>query len=161
MAGSVGGGQGDGMRPMHARAALAGLVVVAPALVVLLPGGWFDERGEGMTRNVQPPDLPNALHVGLAAAAAVVLMGSLFVLLSPEGRRARRRADVSVAWPLLVAGIYVAFTYKVATAAVSGANIGAGLLFVLGVVTVPSLLALAGFNAWRATRAKDPAEQAR
>lgn len=137
------------MRSVHARAALAGLVLAAPALVVLLPGGWLDERGEGMTRNVEPPDLPDALHVALAIVAAAILVGSLFVLLSPAGRRACRRADVSVAWPLLLAALYVAVTYKVATAAVSGANIGAGLLFMLGVVTVPPLLALAGFNALR------------
>lgn len=137
------------MSSVHARAALAGLVLAAPAFVVLLPGGWLDERGEGMTRNVEPPNLPDALHVALAVVAGVVLVGSLFVLLSPAGRRACRRADVSVAWPLLVAALYVAITYKVATAAVSGANIGAGLLFMLGLVTVPPLLALAGFNALR------------
>lgn len=74
------------------------------------------------------------------------------MLLSPEGRRTRRRADESVAWPLLVAGLYVACTYKVATAAVSGANIGAGLLFMLGVVAVPPLLGLAAYNAWCAGR---------
>lgn len=148
-----------GVKPVHTRAALTALVVAAPALVVLLPGGWLDERGEGMTRNVDPPELPDALHVALAVAAAMVLIGSLLVLVSPEGRRARHRQDVSVAWPMLVAGLYVAFAYKVATAAVSGANIGAGLLFMLGVVTVPPLLALAGWNALSATRSKDPADQ--
>lgn len=137
------------MRSVHARAALTGLVFAAPAFVALLPGGWLDERGEGMTRNVEPPNLPDALHVALAVVAAVVLAGSLFMLLSAAGRRACHRSDVAVAWPLLVAGLYVAVTYKVATAAVSGANIGAGLLFMLGVVTVPPLLALAGFNALR------------
>lgn len=145
--------ENDGVRPVHARAALAGLVFAAPALVVLVPGGWLDERGEGMTRNVEPPDLPDALHVALAVVAAVVVVGSLFVLLSPAGRRACRRADVSVAWPLLVSTLYIAFTYKVATAAVSGANIGAGLLFMLGVVAVPPLLGLAGFNALRTNHA--------
>lgn len=139
----------------HARAALAGLVVAAPALVVLLPGGWMDERGEGMVRNVEPPDLPDALHVAMALAAALVLAASLLVLLSPSGRRACHQADVSVAWPLLTAVLYVAGAYKVSTAAVSGANIGAGLLFMLGVVVVPTLLALA---ALRALRRKHSAE---
>lgn len=152
MSGPLRDEENDGVRFVHARAALAGLVLAAPALVVLLPGGWLDERGEGMTRNVEPPDLPDALHVALTVIAAAVLVGSLFVLLSPAGRRVCRRPDVSVAWPLLVAGLYAAFTYKVATAAVSGANIGAGLLFMLGVVTVPPLLALAGFSALRTNR---------
>ncbi|HAS09147.1 MAG TPA: hypothetical protein DCS55_01295 [Acidimicrobiaceae bacterium] len=149
MPGSLTAGENDGVRSVHTRAALTGLVFAAPAFVVLLPGGWLDERGEGMTRNVEPPDLPNVLHVALLVVAAVALVGSLFVLLSRTGRRACRRADLSVAWPLLVAALYVGVTYKVATAAVSGANIGAGLLFMLGVVTVPPLLALAGFNAVR------------
>ena len=142
------------VKPGHRRIALAGVVVASPALVVLAPGGWFDERGEGMTRNVAPPDLPAALHVALAVVAAFVLVVALVVLLSPEGRRTRAGADVSVAVPLLLAGLYVAFTYKVATAAVSGANIGAGLLFMLGVVAVPPLLALAGYNAWHARRGR-------
>lgn len=140
------------VKPVHRRIALAGVVVASPALVVLAPGGWLDERGEGMTRNVEPPDLPAALHVALSVVAALVLVVALVVLLSPKGRRTRAGADVSVAVPLLLAGLYVAFTYKVATAAVSGANIGAGMLFMLGVVAVPPLLALAGYNAWRASR---------
>lgn len=62
------------VRSGHARAALAGLVLAAPAFVVLLPGGWLDERGEGMTRNVQPPDLPDAVHVALATVAAAFVL---------------------------------------------------------------------------------------
>lgn len=131
------------------RIALAGVVIAAPTLLTLLPGDWFDESGEGMTRNVEPPDLPLAIHVSVAVLAGALLVTSLLVLLSPAGRSITSRHDIPVAAPLLLVGLYVAFTYRVATAAVSGANIGAGLLFMLGVVAVPPLLVLAGYKAWR------------
>ena len=76
MPGSLDGGENVGVRFVHVRAALAGLIFAAPAFVVLLASGWLDERGEGMTPNVEPPDLPDALHVALVVVAAVVLVGS-------------------------------------------------------------------------------------
>lgn len=130
------------------------MVVSAPALLTLLPGDWFDESGEGLNRNVQPPDLPVSVHLLLAVVAGVVLATSLVVLLSPAGRRTVRRCDIAVAGPLVLAGLYTGFTYRVATAAVGGANIGAGLLFMLGVVVVPALLARAGYKAWRVRTAR-------
>lgn len=54
---------------------------------------------------------------------------------------AGRHVRVTVA--LLLAGLYAAFTYRVATAAVGGANIGAGLLFMLGAILVPALVVYA------------------
>jgi len=131
-------------------------VVSAPALLTLLPGNWFDESGEGLNRNVEPPDLPVSVQVALAVLAGAILAASLLVLLSPAGRNTVSRDDVAVATPLALAGLYAAFTYRVATAAVSGANIGAGLLFMLGIVLVPPLLVLAGYNAWRSRQPRRP-----
>lgn len=118
-------------------------------LLALLPGNWFDEESVGLDRNVQPIDLPSIGHVGLTMAAAISLGAGLLALLSPEGRRAIERDDVMVAAPLLAAGSYLAFTYRVSTAAVSGANIGGGLLFMLGVLIVPTLVGLAAYKAWK------------
>lgn len=140
------------MRREHTRTALAAVVIAAPLLLALLPGKWFDEEGVGMNRNVEPIDLPASLHGGLTLAAAIALGAGLLALLSPGGRQAVHRDDVMVAAPLLAAGLYIAFTYRVATAAVSGANIGAGLLFMLGVLILPTLVGLAAYTAWRVRR---------
>ncbi len=82
--------------------------------------------------------------------AAAALLASLLVLLSPGGRHAVRGGDARVAGRLLPAGPYAAFTYRVAKAAVAGANIRADLLFLLGVAVVPMLVGLAGYHRWRA-----------
>lgn len=143
------------MKPSHVRAALASLVVSAPTLLASLPGDWFDEDVEGLNRNVEPIDLPDPVHLAICVLAASALAASLVVLLSPSGRKAQERAEVKVAAPLLVAGLYVAFTYRVLTAAVTGANIGGGLLILLGVPLVPGMLVLAGVNAWRARHSEE------
>ncbi len=141
------------MNRLHTRLALTGTVFLAPLLLVLIPGNWFDENAEGgLNRNVEPPDLPIAIHVGIASVATAALLACLVVLLSPAGRHAVCRSDVKVAGPLLLAGLYAAFTYRVSTAAVTGANIGAGMLFLLGVVITPVLVGLAGYNAWNTRR---------
>lgn len=141
------------MRRRHTRAALAAVVVFSPLLLLTLPGNWFDENAEGsLDRNVVPPDVPAALQAGGGILAGVAVVASAVVLASPGGRETVRVEDVRVAVPLLVAGMYVAFGYRVATAAVTGANIGAGLLFMVGVVAVPTLLGFAAYAAWRARR---------
>ena len=143
------------MKRSHVRAALASTVVSAPTLFASLPGDWFDEDVEGLNRNVQPLDLPDPVHLAICVLAASALAVSLVVLLSPSGRQAQDRAEVKVAALVLVAGLNVAFTYRVLTAGVTGANIGGGLLFLLGVPLVPGLLVLAGVNAWRARHSAD------
>lgn len=138
------------MKRSHVRLALASMVISAPMLLASLPGDWFDEDGEGLNRNVEPIDLPDPVHLAICILAVAALAVSILVLVSPSGRQVSKRAEVRVAAPVLVTGLYVAFTYRVFTAAVSGANIGGGLLFLLGVPLVPGLLVFAGANAWRA-----------
>lgn len=138
------------MKRPHVRIALATTVVTAPVLLASVPGGWFDEDVEGLNRNVQPLDLPDALHVAICVLAVAALAVACPVLLSPAGRQALGRTDVRVAAPLLFAGLYAAFTYRVLTAAVTGANIGGGLLLLVGVPLVPGLIVLAAVNAWSA-----------
>lgn len=143
------------MKRSQVRAALASMVVSAPTLLASLPGDWFDEDVEGLNRNVERLDLPDPVHLAICVLAASALAASLVVLLSPSGRQVQERTDFKVAAPILVAGLYVVFTYRVLTAAVTGANIGAGLLFLLGVPLVPGLLVLAGVNAWRARHSEE------
>lgn len=144
------------MKRSHVRTALASMVVAAPTLVASLPGDWFDEDVEGLNRNIEPIDLPNPVHLAICVLAAAALAASLVVLLSPSGRQVLKRAEVKVAAPMLVVGLYAGFTYRVLTAAVTGANIGGGLLFLLGVPLVPGLLVLAGVNAWSARHSEGP-----
>lgn len=143
----------------HVRMALAVLVVSAPTLLASLPGDWFDEDVEGLNRNVEPLDLPDPVHAAICVLAAVALAVSVLMLLSPAGRQASRRADVRVAAPLLFAGLYAAFTYRVFTAAVTGANIGGGMLFLVGVPLVPGLVVIGAVNAWSARHASSTADR--
>lgn len=143
------GDDGD-VKRVYSTFALAGVVVSVPALLLLVPGNWFDEDGVGLNHNVEPVDLPDSLHVGLGVLASATLVAALLIVASPAGRRTISRDDIAAAVPLLLAGLYVAFTYRVFTAAVSGANIGGGLLVLLGVVVVPALVGLGLYKAWRA-----------
>lgn len=87
--------------------------------------------------------------VGLVAA--FVLAGSAAALRS-SGRTARRPADRSVFFPLVIAGLYAAFTYRAATFAVIGANIGASLLVLAGYAVVPCCVVYAAASAIRNRR---------
>ncbi len=135
------------------RAALTAVALAAPLVLLTLPGNWLDEDAPGaLDRNVEPPHVPAALQAGVGLLTGAALLAALAVLASPAGRSGTCVEDVRVAVPLLIAAVYMAFGYRVATAAVTGANIGAGLLFMMGVVVVPTLLAFAAHAALRARR---------
>lgn len=78
-----------------------------------------------------------------------MILGALVLIVSPAGARLRHRGDARVVAPLLAAGAYISFTYRAATAAVGGANIGAPLLVMLGLILIPALLAASAVPAMR------------
>lgn len=144
---------------MHRKHVLLGYVaiVVAAPIVVwwLLP----DMSAEGGTDHiVEPPDIPDAvrLTIGLGASAMLVVGGA--VVFSPTGRTLRRPGDAPTVIPLMLGGAYVGFTYRAATAAVIGANIGGGMFIMAGMILVPTLVlystVTAAVNAWRRRRTR-------
>ena len=132
------------MHRRHSRFALAAIVFVTPVAVwAALPLG---EDRLGLNRNVEPIAIAPEVKTVLALVVWAILLAALGALLAPAGRAATRRADVRVAVPLVVVGAYVAVTYNGMTQPVSGANIGAGMMFMLGCVLAPAMVAL---SAWR------------
>lgn len=127
------------------------LVVLAAPLATwgTLPLG--DDRPD-LNRNIEPPALlvDAKQPIALFAWALILLAGGL--LLTPAGRRATSPQDVRVVWPLLVSAVLVAATYSAMVQPVTGANIGAGVMFLLACVVVPALALLALWRVWRLRR---------
>jgi hypothetical protein len=134
------------------RFALTAIVLALPfAVWAALPLG---EDQPYLDRNVEPVDLPPEAKTAMALVAWVVVLAAAGALLSPAGRAVTRRQEVRVAIPLVISGAYMAVTYNVMTQPVSGANIGAGLMFFAGCVLVPAMLALSAWRLWQLHRAR-------
>jgi hypothetical protein len=137
------------MRRVHVLWALA-LVMVTPVV-----SGW----GVGdLSEEVDPRYADYAIRplglspgvergLGMAAAGVAVVAGGALVL-------ATRRRQIDRRWwaaivPLLLIGVYCGVSYRVVTAAVIGANIGAGMMFLLAPFV---LIPLAGWSVAAAAR---------
>ncbi|MFF4949969.1 hypothetical protein ACWC2K_01420 [Streptomyces chattanoogensis] len=142
---------------MNARTKAA---LAATALTVAVPVatwglvGRLDHRGlpsDRLDHMVRPPELPAGLDTALGAAA-LLAAGAATVLLA----RATRRGTLAPHWwqvltPLVVAGLLAGFGWRVLTAGVIGANIGAGLVALAGAPVLAGLLLwAAGRGLWLA-----------
>lgn len=88
----------------------------------------------------QPPVLPMWLDIVLGAAGLLLAVTAAAVL-ARESRRGRfDRRWWEVIAPLVVAGLILGAGWRVLTAGVIGANIGAGFVVVVGVPLVVMLL---------------------
>ena len=125
---------------------------IVVATLVALSGLLPDMSEEGGTDFLMEPVVSGTSRLVLGAAALVVLGSAMLVALSPAGRRLRCPHDMKVLVPLLVAAAYIALTYRVASAAVGGANIGGGLLLLIGIPLVPGLLIIAAAYGWGGVR---------
>jgi hypothetical protein len=140
------------MRRAHLVIAWAVLVVCAP-LATWWVVGDVDEPG-GQDHMFEPVHVPAGLELTVGIGASTLAVGSLLVLASPRGRRLARRTDAVVAGPLVAAGVFLGFGYRVVTAAVGGANIGGGLVMLFGMVALPAALVTSLCGVWGARRAR-------
>lgn len=140
------------MQRRHSGFALTSIVLTLPLAVwAALPLG---EDQPDLNRNVEPVDLAPEAKTAMALIAWAVVLVAAGALLSPAGRAATRRQDVRVAIPLAISGAYTAVTYNGMTQPVSGANIGAGMMFLAGCVLVPAMLVLSAWRLWQLHRAR-------
>lgn len=137
---------------MIRRHLLTAYLLFTAAIPVAVWGLLPDLSEEGGTDYMIEPLLSSAARVGIGMAALAVAVIALLVVLSPAGRALRRSGDLAVVAPLLLAGPYTSVVLRIATSAASGANIGGALLSYLGVVLVPSLVAIAAASALRMRR---------
>lgn len=137
---------------MIRRHLLTAYVLFTAATSVTVWGLFPDLSEENGTDRMIEPLLSSTARVGIGLAAVAVAVIALLVVLSPAGRALRRSGDLAVVVPLLLAGMYTSVVLGIATSAVSGANIGGALLGYLGLVLVPSLVAIAAASALRIRR---------
>lgn len=125
------------------------VIGVVTGLLMLAPLTWwlteqlpdeFEGRDTGFADYLwEPPDLSDGDRRTIAIGSAVAVAAGAFVLI--EGLRSGtiRRRWVGVVVPLAALSTYAGLTYSVATAPVTGANIGGGLLLLIGYALVPVL----------------------
>jgi hypothetical protein len=144
------------MTSLHTKRYLVvGLLVIMAAPVALY---WaIGDRSEGgdtyyLDYVVTPPGWSADVVAIAGAGATVLVIAGLGVLV-----QAVRRSRLDGQWLLVVAcgvgvGAIVAFTYRVGTAGVNGANIGFGMLVTFGTPICLVLVAVAGTTARQALR---------
>ncbi|MFE6285811.1 hypothetical protein [Streptomyces sp. NPDC057877] len=128
------------------------LLTAATALVTAVPVAAWGLMGRQDAEGVAPAELDYAYRpldiadgpAALVGAAALLLGGLAAALLV----RASRAGRLDARWwqvlaPLMVAGLVIGVGYRVLTAGVIGANIGAGLTMLFGVPVVAALVAWA------------------
>jgi hypothetical protein len=92
-----------------------------------------------------PPELSVAQLLGIGLVSVVAVLSAGFVMADGIRSRTLRREWLWIVLPLAGLAGYAGLTYAVATAPVTGANIGAGLLVLGGVVVVPAMV---GASLW-------------
>ncbi|QPP08326.1 hypothetical protein G4Z16_20165 [Streptomyces bathyalis] len=140
-------------------------VLVAGVLVAAVPVATWGLMGQDDAQGLPPSQLdhayePLAIPAGVQTAlgiGALLLAAAALVLLV----RAWRRGTFDRRWwqvlgPLMVAGLIVGAGWRVLTAGVVGANIGAGLVVLFGAPVVVALaLWAAGRGVWLALHRSD------
>jgi hypothetical protein len=133
--------------PRRAQAATAILLLATPV------SAWWSigDLSENIDKEqadyaFQPPHLSGPIQLALGAGALVLAVGALAVLLD-----ATRRRVIDVRWwgvigPFVAFGIYAGFAYRVMTAAVGGANIGAGMVIFAAPTVLLTSIAISAWN---------------
>jgi hypothetical protein len=128
------------------------MAVVAATLATPVVAWWatgdFSENIDPRRADYFLPPLPlgERVELGLGLGASVVAGASLVVLAVATRRRSVDRTWWAVLVPLLVVGAFCGWAYRVMSAAVSGANIGAGFLLMVGPFLVVPALARSARN---------------
>lgn len=91
------------------------------------------------------PELSRTHVLGIGLISVVAVLSAGFLLAYGVRLRTLRREWLWIVLPLAFLTGYAGLTYAVATAPVIGANIGAGLLILGGVVVVPATV---GASLW-------------
>ncbi|HEV2069935.1 MAG TPA: hypothetical protein VGR26_09090 [Acidimicrobiales bacterium] len=131
--------------------------IAAVVLVLALPFAVAWAIGETTITNVdpkyvdyvvRPPNIPEAVEQVTGALSAVLVVAATAALAWSWKRDPPDPGFLSVLLPLVVVGAILGLGWRVMTAAVIGANIGASLLVLFGSPVILALLILAGVSAW-------------
>lgn len=97
---------------------------------------------------IRPPDIPAAVELVVGALSAVLVATASAALAWSWHQDPPDPGFLSVLLPLVILGVVLGLAYRILTAAVIGANIGAGLLFLFGGPFMLGLAIWAGISAW-------------
>lgn len=126
-----------------ARSALVVIVALWPiAMWAILPP-TTDDPERGLAANVDTPDFEPLARSAVLLVSVPLLAASVASVVWVARRHEPVIADVLFAGPLVGAATYATLTYWAIGSPVSGANIGAGMMFLLGCVLIPGLVVAA------------------
>lgn len=105
----------------------------------------------------EPPEISGGVEAAIGVVGCLVTAGILIALVRARAVETITRRQIVAVVPVVAIGVYVGFSWRVMTAAVSGANIGGALLMMAALVVVP-LLAAVAYRLWsgRSDRAPEP-----
>ena len=128
--------------------------IAATVLVLAVPFAVAFLIGDLSTTDVaddyfiRPPDIPDAVGWALGVTSLALVVASTAVLVQAWRREPPQPGSLSVLIPLLLLGVIIGVVGRIFTAAVIGANMGAGMLMFYGWPIVIALVAFAGISAW-------------
>ena len=126
--------------------ALGAIVLAMPFAVWWLIGD-ISTTTDNPDYILEPVGLSDTQEAVIGWTSTLVLLGGVVALMLPGPRAELRRRDLWVAVPLALLGVYMGAAYRVVTAGAIGANIGGGLMVVLGILVVPATLTISAV-AW-------------
>lgn len=128
------------------------VAVLAVAAISAGPLAWSvlvrlypHDHHSGADYELTPPDLSDEQRWAIALVSLLLFSGSVVLAWRGIRRGVLSWEWVGVAAPFAGIALYAAVWFHVATAPVIGANIGAGLVTLAGIVIVPVLL---GYFVW-------------
>ena len=130
------------------RIAATVLVLAVPFAVAFLIGDLSTTDVADPDYVIRPPDVPDAVGWAFGVTSLVLVVASTAWLVQAWRREPPQPGFLSVLVPLLLLGVIVGAVWRVFTAAVIGANIGAGILMLFGWPIVVALVAFTGISAW-------------
>lgn len=98
---------------------------------------------------IRPPDIPAVVEHTVGGISLAAVITTTVALACAWRREPPEPGWLSVLLPLLAVGVIAALAWRVMTAAVMGANIGAGMIVLFGTPVVIALIAFATISAWR------------
>src|SRR2546423_1194152 len=126
------------MRRIHALVA-AGTVVLASPFVTWWLVGDISEDGPHLDYVLKPPRLTSTQELVIGAGATTCALLAIAAVTVALRRHVLRAGELGVAIPLVAAGMFVGYGFRVVTAGVIGANIGAGLTVLFGLIFLPAM----------------------
>ena len=126
--------------PRESAVAIVLLVLVTPVVVWWIVGDVSEVSGPSADYLFRPPSVSAATETSLGVASHLCAVVSTAMLWRAHRRRPFGRRRVIAVGCLLLVGAIAGYGYRVLTAGVSGANIGGGLIILLGPVIIAGLL---------------------